>query len=186
MSYDIYLFKPLPNKTVPESAQTVLESDINGLNQVAFDLQKKVLSEKLKIINPAFSVYNLHNKLELTSLETGVQISFYPNQIAVKIPYWYTAHESKEVFTKVFQYLQAIKAETGYAIYDPQNDTEITLDQGVESFVRTYGGATDMIEARIASSTQPRPVHKSMLTNYIILGIAIIILIVVTKRAQKK
>ncbi len=146
MSYDIYLFKKLENKTVRESAAIVLESNINALDSKHFELQKKALSEKLKSANPKFNEFNPDNHLQLLSNEPGIQVYVSQNQIAVSVPYWHTDQEGEKIFTEFFKYLRIIREETGYSIYDAQIGAEMIIDQSVEKFLLKYLGVSENLE----------------------------------------
>jgi len=173
MSYDIYLFKKLKNKNIIESAGIVLESNINSLDNKNFEFQKKSLTRKLKFLDGKLEEFNSDNYLELTLNNTGIQISIHPNQIAITVPYWHTNQEAEKVFKKVFNYLNIIKQETGYSIYDPQNGTEIEIsdNQDIKYFLKKY--------LLVSKNINTVPIQKNYKYNYKGIPIGYIIMIVV-------
>ncbi len=51
-----------------------------------------------------------------------VQVTIYPSQVSLTIPYWYQDKAAIKVFEKILGYLKVIRQQSGYFAYDSQID----------------------------------------------------------------
>jgi hypothetical protein len=154
MSYDIYLFKKLDDKSVEESADIVLADDkIHALAQGDFELIAQEIVKKLKELNARFEEFHSESNVELSDPETGIQISIFKNQIAVTMPYWH--EDDEQPLHELFSYIAVMRKVTGYAAFDPQIGKEINdADSGVVG--DSYGTGVAQLKSVVASSNESK------------------------------
>jgi len=144
MSYDIHLFKKLKGKTARECAEEILESDdLNALDKQAFEKQKQSLAKQLTEKNPKLEKVDSEGSLELSDNKNGMQILVSKNQIGLSVPYWNNAEEAKKIIPEIFQYLSILQKTSGYSIYDPQTEKEISLTKGINEFTKHFSAISD-------------------------------------------
>jgi GNAT superfamily N-acetyltransferase len=63
-----------------------------------------------------------HRHLELNGPEggNGIQIVLHDDAATVSVPYWHTGEKAAEAFLELRRYLEIIRRETGYVVYDNQ------------------------------------------------------------------
>src|SRR5947208_16690370 len=59
---------------------------------------------------------------ELNDDTTGIQISLYPGELSLAIPYWYTGANAERIVGILNEVAAAIEQVTGLTAYDPQAD----------------------------------------------------------------
>ena len=59
---------------------------------------------------------------ELDHMATGMQLSMYPGEIALTVPYWHTDEEAAAVTDLLRTLVEIVERETGLVAYDPQAD----------------------------------------------------------------
>jgi GNAT superfamily N-acetyltransferase len=63
-----------------------------------------------------------HRHLELGRPEggNGIEIVLHDDEATVSVPYWHTGEKAAEAFLELSRYLEIIRRETGYVVYDNQ------------------------------------------------------------------
>nr|WP_319395939.1 hypothetical protein [uncultured Desulfobacter sp.] len=171
MSYDIYLYAPIPGKDHTDTIDYYLngeEEDINpGPPDEASEAKKKRIANSLISFNNDFEIFCFGfdeiAKIENISIEdakikyrhleinesddgNGIQITVYDNSATVTVPYWHTGETAKEIFEKIFEYLQIIQEESGYIIYDPQIESIIDLNEHCEVLLNKYASVSTDVQ----------------------------------------
>jgi hypothetical protein len=79
------------------------------------------IADHLQTHDPQLDRFTTERHMELTRADdTGIQVSLYPDQLAVAIAYWHTGPTARAVMQIAWSYLAILEQETGWEIYDPQ------------------------------------------------------------------
>jgi hypothetical protein len=87
--------------------------------------------------------------LELNGPEderSGIQIKLFDDEASVTVPFWHEGEEAAEIFHEIRTYLNIIRRETGYLIFDPQLGRMIDSSVGIEDSLASYAGAMNGIQ----------------------------------------
>jgi len=145
MSYDLYCYHPVKNAPDVDDASEVLALDDNcetvpdgattekmeRIAQALLDFDSRLerfkpdLEEIARMQNN--SIAEVPEKFQHIELNTpegslAVQITVFPNNVSITIPYWYHGQEAEAVFRQVTEYAKVIQKTAGYFVYDPQLD----------------------------------------------------------------
>lgn len=128
MSYDTYLFKKVEGKTMSESVEEIVESDIPDIsNSDTFLKQKERIKKAVTEINKKIEVTDYEASLELTDLDFSIQMVVYPHYIEVHVSYGQEQEKEQAMIERLDSYLLVLNDITGYSIYDPQTDEELNI-----------------------------------------------------------
>jgi hypothetical protein len=155
MSYDFMMFV-LPTDMTVHEVLDAIEKNIDAPN--FFDEKGKQLSRAiantLRGKNPTldWQPYTQAN-YELIELNEsgdedldGIQISIFPNEIGVTVPYWHEGERARQVFLKIWDYLKIIEEMTAYVIYDPQLGRVIDLTVDFNEVLTRYDGGVAYVD----------------------------------------
>ena len=155
MSYDFTMLKLNPNTTVREVLDA-MEKSHNAPN--LFDSEgrqrSRAIANTIRTKNPDMDWQPYaHANYELIEISEsgednldGIQISIFPNEIGVSVPYWHEGEHARPVFLKIWDYLKIIQGITDYAIHDPQVGRIIQIDADFKLVLATYSGGTDYVD----------------------------------------
>jgi hypothetical protein len=75
---------------------------------------------------------------ELTDPATGLQITMFPGELSLSVPYWYEGGEAGTIAELLRRVASSIEDETGLVAYDPQADAEFidSMHDPAETFDR--------------------------------------------------
>jgi len=179
MSYDFRLFKPKPGEDLLVTAES--ESDDFGTAPVdpVKESTKRRVAAALIAKNPKLKVFEFdydkiatlqkisveqaklrHRHLELNGSEegcNGIQITLFDDEASVTVPYWHSGDKARETFHEIWDYLELISQEAGYAVYDPQRGEILELSKGVDHLVSGYVSTVDRVQnksGQIAASAK--------------------------------
>jgi|SRR5688572_22023455 len=120
---------------------------------------KQTTAASLMAVNPQLTVFQLryeeiaafekismeearkrYRYVELNGPEggNGIQITLHDNSAAVTVPFWQEGKKAEGVFSEILTYLQIIRRETGYDVFDPQTDKKLDLSLGLEESLACY------------------------------------------------
>jgi GNAT superfamily N-acetyltransferase len=94
-----------------------------------------------------------HRHLELNGPEdgNGVQIILRDDEATATVPFWHTGEKAAEAFLELWRYLEIIRRETGYLVYDLQIGRMLApIEDCTEALVR--------YNQIVRSAREPRPV----------------------------
>lgn len=144
MSYDLHLFVTVPGED-PVATATRDSGSLKPLSAAALK-RNLAAAEELKALLGDITVSKSDDCVELTWDNAGrvFQISLFEDEGGVSIPYW-SANAAGDLQTALNESLRVVCARCGFAIYDPQTDGLVDLDNG--GFVLDDGVFEEAVEA---------------------------------------
>ena len=115
MSFDLHFF-------APQDGEAALDHD-RALNDDDSRTWAKVVEAVAGVLDGTETHAN-ESCYELDHPETGLQLSYFPGQLALTIPYWYDGDAAVAVEQQLRDIVVAIEAATGLVAYDPQAGEE--------------------------------------------------------------
>ena len=172
MSYDIYLFEPIPGKDHTETIDYHLNDEAEDINpgppDEATEEKKKIVANSLLSFNNDLEIFQFGfdeiAKIENISIDdakikyrhleingpddgNGIQITIYDKSASLTVPYWHTGEKAKDVFDEILEYLRIFQKVSGYIIYDPQIESIIDLAEHHQIMLNSYVGVTDEVQS---------------------------------------
>jgi hypothetical protein len=125
MSYDITFISKSAGQTWQEAldaheARTIARQPWHAPAAAATQSEWKRLAARLLSVEPYMDQFETPHKLELTDLETGLQVSLFEDEAAITIPYGRSADSAQKVMKTARRMAQIIESETGLLGYDLQ------------------------------------------------------------------
>ena len=121
MSFDVY-FLNRPADDDWDSAMTAL-ADADGqeliLTSERLELWNNVANELRRLL-PDAEVFESERVRELTDEGSGIQVSLFPGELVLSVPYWHSGDEADQMVELLRQLARAIEAASGLVAYDPQ------------------------------------------------------------------
>ena len=134
MSYDLY-FVPAEFGLDIEAAAAYFEREWDEITPVSEELVAALL-----LVGPELQRFEFEdepaaeggvgrivehesalNRVELNGSEsTGIQVTLFPDQASITVPFWHDAVMAIEVFEEVARYATVLVERGGYRIFDPQ------------------------------------------------------------------
>ena len=182
MSYDIYLFQPVPGEDPVETARARLEVDTDEINpgppQADAEKRKQQLVRALMAENPALEPFSFgyaeiashegisedearirYRHVELNGSEkgNGIQITLYDDYASITVPYWHQPVAAGGAFDEIWRYLRVLSESGGFFVYDPQLERVLDLEDDRPEAVETYGSVITRIPEIVErSGAQPK------------------------------
>lgn len=125
MSYDITFIR----KSAWQSWQEALDAhEAKSISRQPWDApaatatqsEWKRIATRLLRIQPHMHQFEAPHKLELTDIETGLQVLLFDGEAAITIPYGLSADATQKVMRMARQLAEIIETETGLLGYDLQ------------------------------------------------------------------
>lgn len=85
---------------------------------------------------------------EISDLDSGMQLSMHPGEIALSVPYWHTGDDAAEITDLMRCVVELVERETGLVAYDPQADGPF-LAEGIDSAPTTMTDVHDRMAAHL-------------------------------------
>jgi hypothetical protein len=147
MSYDLIITAKFEGEDWEETLAR-LEDDADVPSSSLSDRarsQWEQIAEQLA--DSGFERIDAPDFIELDLPTHGIQITMFEGEIGVSVPFWNEGEEAQEVLTLVGEVINVIRGASGWAVYDPQLEREIT-------------NVADMAQAGDALSATTRQVHE--------------------------
>jgi hypothetical protein len=97
--------------------------------------------------------------IELDLPAHGIQITMFEREIGLSVPYWYEGEEAQEVLALVGEAINVIRGVSGWAVYDPQLEREITnvadLAQAGDALSATTRQVQEVIGDGVSTDIEP-------------------------------
>ena len=87
---------------------------------------------------------------------SGIEIMFALEHVIASIPFWHAGGRAAAVFERLNTYLQCIRQQTGFFIYDPQINRVIGATENLDESLACYTQAV----RRMPSPTSAKPKKK--------------------------
>ncbi len=91
---------------------------------------------------------------ELNHHGTGMQLSAFPGEISLAVPYWHTDDDAVEVTKLLRTVAEIVERETGLVAYDPQADDGF-LTAGAATAADTMTDVRHQMEEHLGSGATP-------------------------------
>jgi len=90
----------------------------------------------------------------------GIQITLFDDEYSIAVPYWHQGVKARDVFKRVWDYLNIMQAETGFPIYDGQFGRTLDLTKDFDQVVSFYADSVQRTRSVVANSHKRRPWWK--------------------------
>ncbi len=159
VSYELRLSRPSADGTSPAPAH----HNATGYSGTLPDPQKEALkrrvADQLIAHNPQLQLFQFpydkiaqfeklsleearrkYRHLELNGPEggNGIQMILWDDDASLTVPFWHEREKAGHAFRELWNYLEIVCRETGYAIYDPQMNRTFNLSAGCEEILANY------------------------------------------------
>lgn len=152
MSYDIVCAPRLPGQSW-DDVMDELESEEDGapLAAQARAAWERIVPRVREVLGEV-ELFESDETVELTHMETGIQVSLYAGSAAVTVPYWTSGEAADTVLRLVYRIAEIVEAETGMEAYDPQNGVSVRelTDRHRSAQVSSFGRVRRMLRRRLA------------------------------------
>ena len=120
MSFDLYFLERRPGPSW-EDALDALEGGAEERSFGPDDESRWVAVEAaFRSLIPAADVFVGDDHRELSDTETGLQLSMFPGEISLSVPYWYEGDEAEQMTETLRGVARAVEEATGLVAFDPQ------------------------------------------------------------------
>ena len=129
MSFDLYFLSKRADQSW-EDALDALEDDAEAdapLSASDLELWRR-LEGGLRAVLPELEVFEGERERELTDERTGIQVSLFPGELSLSVPYWYSGPEADQLVDLLRRVASIIERESGLIAYDPQADAPFLGD----------------------------------------------------------
>jgi hypothetical protein len=126
MSYDL-TFLPKPADQSWVEALAAVGSEPGGLPDP--EVWERLVASARQLLGDV-DVFVDDDHFELVDLPTGIQLSYFPSEAGIEVPYWYHGTDAQAVVRMVYRLGRVVEAITGFAGYDPQ--LELNLADATE------------------------------------------------------
>ena len=154
MSFDLYFVERRNGETwadLMDRREASLDPD-EMLNDDDANTWAKIVAAVSDVVDGTETHAN-ESCYELDHHATGMQLSYFPGEIALTIPYWYDGDDAVAVEQQLREVAAAIEQTTGLTAYDPQAD-DAFLSTGTGSAAATF----DHVAARLTEhGVRPPP-----------------------------
>jgi hypothetical protein len=162
MSFDLYFLDRRPGESWEDAMERLeeesdSESRFDEAQIVQWDRIKAALSEVL----PGASEFVGEGSRELSDESSGIQISWYGDELSLTVPYWHSGDDADRMVSLLQRIVGAVESITGRTAYDPQAEAPFlgagagaaadTFDRVARSFGR------DVTRAAAPGSNDGRP-----------------------------
>ncbi|MCI4063672.1 hypothetical protein MRQ36_14185 [Micromonospora sp. R77] len=144
MSYDLIFVPRRDDQSWDDALEAAEEADSD--ERPSGEAWARLVAAARQVLGEVSVFEGAHN-YELTHEPTGIQISYYPEEAAVTVPYWYRGEGARAVVTAMYQLGDAVQAVTGLPGYDPQ--LELSLSDAVAQ-AELAAGVFDEVAASFA------------------------------------
>lgn len=118
------MFVPKSDDQSWEEALEAAEQDDNG-GRPSPEVWANLLAAARQVLGEV-SVSENPDFYELDHEPTGIQLSYYPREADIAVPYWYSGERAKSIVSSIYQLASAVEKATGFPGYDPQVDLPVT------------------------------------------------------------
>jgi hypothetical protein len=143
MSYDVTFIRKSERQTWQEAidaneARSISRQPWNAPATEAAQSEWNRIAGLLLESHPGLSVYQAPHTLELSDIETGLQVSLYEGEAAITIPYGRSPDTVKQAMTTAKRLTYIIERETGLLGYDPQRGCRFLETEAAQKAKRRW------------------------------------------------
>jgi hypothetical protein len=156
MSYDLYLFRLHAGEDPDAGVKRAMDKLEEGGGGPPAELRDRLITA-LQARNPNLPPFNFdYDKIaqamkitadeararfqhvELTDLNTGLQITLYAEAATITVPYHHSGAKADVVFREIWDHLDTLRREVGYVAYDPQLSRVVETEDDRVAALATY------------------------------------------------
>jgi hypothetical protein len=178
MSYDFRLIKPRrgedPHVTAQRDSEEFGTTPPDPLKE---DLKRRI-ADALITHNPKLEIFQFgfdeiakyenitveqarvkYRHLELNGPEedySGIQILLFDDEASVSVPFWHEGDKAVAAFRELWSYLEIIRRETGYVIYDTQIERILATASDFDDALVHYTGVVGKIHETFPQGSSGR------------------------------
>jgi hypothetical protein len=123
MSYDLMFVPKSDDQSWDEALKAAEEDDNTG--RPSPDVWANLLAAARQVLGEV-SVSENGEWYELDHEATGIQLSYYPREADITVPYWYSGERAKAIVNSIYRLAEAVEKATGFPGYDPQVDLPVS------------------------------------------------------------
>ena len=138
MSYDIYFVRRDPGQSFEDALDEIEESfegDPGPLGEVDLEQWETILPLARRILGD-IEVFDDETTRELSDPATGIELSLFNGEVALRVPFNDFGTGSVEVMSKIYELSRSIERATGLEGYDPQLEEPVTDEREVTAAPR--------------------------------------------------
>ena len=169
MSYDISFINKRPDQSWHEATAANEQRVLSQRHLRRQPVDEAVRSgwnlivARLLAVHAAFVRFDGPRHLELTDRDLGLQVSLYPEEVAISLAYWHSGSAATKAFSLARQLAVVIADETGLSPYDGQQDRGFlehadVLERAGREMTRVSATLHDV--ARASESGTPNPMTR--------------------------
>ena len=114
--------------------------------------------EGILALDPSAARHDTREHIEITNAD-AVQVSLYPEEAAITVPYWHEGERAAAVMARMQEYAALLTEQGGFSFYDPQTGETVTGPGANDAYA--YGvEATQRIAEKYAADPPPAPKRR--------------------------
>jgi hypothetical protein len=174
VSYDIYFVRRDPGQSFEDALDAIEESfegDPGPLAEADLEAWEAILPLARRILGDV-AVFEDETTRELSDGTTGIELSLFNGEVALRVPFGDVGEGSVEVMGKVYELSRAIERATGLEGYDPQLEEPVTDERATGAAPRRAVSSWDdedddatAPDGTSASPPAPRPARVAAATD---------------------
>jgi hypothetical protein len=137
MSYDLTFLPGSPDSDEP-----------GPLDAAAWD---RLLAGARRVLGEVSVHEEPERFFELDHEPTGIQLSLYPGEAAITVPYWYRGAEAARIVDLLYRLARVVEVQTDLTGYDPQ------VEAGIADAAAHPERAIARFDEMVASGTRAAP-----------------------------
>jgi hypothetical protein len=156
VSFDLCFLSKQPGKTWRDAIDGIEESAATNapLSNKEIALWPR-LEEGVRQILPESQLFVGDNNRTLSDDKTGIQVTLFPDELTLTIPYWYTGTEAEGMVQLLRQVASIIEDVSGLTAYDPQADAPF-LGDGERSATSSFHFADKALNRLVPNKSRWR------------------------------
>jgi hypothetical protein len=145
VSYDIYFVRRDPGQSFEDALDEIEESfegDPGPLSEVDLEQWETILPLARRILGDV-EVFEDETTREVSDPTSGIELSLFNGEVALRVPFNDFGQGSVEVMSKVYELSRSIERATGLEGYDPQLEEPVTDEREVSAAPRRVAATWD-------------------------------------------
>ena len=147
MSYDLYFLERRPGETWDEALAGLEHADEGREFGAEEERIWHAVEAAVKSVVPDAELFVGENHRELSDEATGLQLSLFPGELSLSVPYWYEGPEAERMTETLRRLARVVEEATGLVAFDPQAN-EPFLGGGDTTAAKTFQDVHDTFVER--------------------------------------
>jgi hypothetical protein len=164
VSFDLYFLSREQHQSWDDALAALEDSanDERPLAEADLALWRR-LEAKVREVLPASEVFEGQRNRELSDEGSGIQVSFFPGELSLTVPYWHSGPEAERLIDILRRVASILEEESGLTAYDPQAEAPF-LEGGAAAAATSFDMVHESLHERgitAGQGTVPSPKPKS-------------------------